>query len=93
MAKIAELLPEQTKAFFNFQKEVFKDGAVDKKTKELIAVAVAHAIQCAYCIESHAGKARAAGWEDKAIAEAVGVAASVRAGAVLTHAQHAFPES
>ncbi|MBS3128454.1 carboxymuconolactone decarboxylase family protein [Candidatus Woesearchaeota archaeon] len=92
MAKLNELLPEQTKAYFAFHKEVFKDGEIDKKTKELIAIAVGNAILCEPCIESHAQKARALGCTDKQIAEAIAVAAAVRTGSVLTHAEHAFPE-
>jgi len=92
MAKLNELLPDQTKAFFAFHKEVFKEGEIDKKTKELIAIAVGNAILCVPCIESHSQKARALGCTDKQIAEAIAVAAVVRTGSVLTHAEHAFPE-
>src|SRR5690606_32276763 len=48
-----KLAPEIHDAFVNFSKAVFRDGALDEKTKQLIAVAVAHATQCPYCIRGH----------------------------------------
>ena len=40
-------------AFTTWSKAVFADGALDEKTKQLIAVAVAHTTQCPYCIDGH----------------------------------------
>jgi len=40
-------------AWRNFSKTVFEAGALPEKTKQLIAVAVAHVTQCPYCIKSH----------------------------------------
>ncbi len=51
--KRAALAPEITEAFHNFSKAVFKEGALPEKTKQLIAVAVAHVTQCPYCIRGH----------------------------------------
>lgn len=45
-----ELAPEIYSAFSAFGKRVFADGALPSKTKELIAIAVAHVTQCPYCI-------------------------------------------
>ena len=49
----AELAPETHEAFQAFSRQVFADGALPEKTKQLIAVAVAHVTQCPYCIRSH----------------------------------------
>ena len=47
------LAPETEKAFQAFSRQVFADGALPGKTKQLIAVAVAHVTQCPYCIKGH----------------------------------------
>lgn len=81
---------EAMKAFWAFDKAAMADGAIPSKYKELMALSVAFTTQCPYCIEIHAGKARAAGATDPEIAEAVTLAAALRAGAAITHGTHAF---
>jgi alkylhydroperoxidase/carboxymuconolactone decarboxylase family protein YurZ len=49
--KRSELAPEIEAAFRQFSQAVFRDGALPGKTKQLIAVAVAHVTQCLYCIK------------------------------------------
>src|SRR5882672_1020422 len=85
------LAPEVMKAFWAFDQAAVADGAIPVKYKELIAVAVALTTQCPYCIDLHSGNARQAGATDTEIAEAAMVAASLRAGAAVTHATHALP--
>lgn len=82
--------PEAIKAFWAFDKAAMAAGAIPVKYKELMALAVAFTTQCPYCIEIHAKKAREAGGSDQEIAEVVGVAAALRAGAAITHGAHAF---
>lgn len=82
--------PEGMKAFLAFDKAAMAAGAIPVKYKELMALAVAFTTQCTYCIEIHANKAREAGVTDKEIAEAVLVAAALRAGAAMTHGTHAL---
>ena len=82
--------PEAMKAFMVFDKAAWSDGAIPKKYKELIAVAVALTTQCPYCIDIHSGNARKAGATDTEIVEAAMVAAALRAGAAVTHASHAL---
>jgi len=84
------LAPEVMKAFWEFDKLAVADGAIPVKYKELIAVAVALTTQCPYCIDIHAGNARKAGATDIELVEAGMVAASLRAGAAVTHATHAL---
>jgi AhpD family alkylhydroperoxidase len=91
LKKMQSLAPEVMKAFWALDKASVADGAIPVKYKELIAVAVALTTQCPYCIDIHSGNARAAGATDAEIAEAAMVAASLRAGAAVTHATHALP--
>jgi AhpD family alkylhydroperoxidase len=82
--------PAPMKAFWDFDKAAMAEGAIPVKYKELMALAVAFTTQCPYCIEVHSGRARQAGATDPEIAEAVTVAAALRAGAAVTHGTHAF---
>ncbi len=79
--RLRELAPDAMKGFLEFDKQVFKDGAIPSKMKELIAIAVAHTTQCPWCIEEHVKRAKNKGCTDNEIAEAVWVAAAMRAGA------------
>ncbi len=83
---------EAVKAFLAFDKAAMAAGAIPAKYKELMALAVAFTTQCPYCIEIHSKKAREAGATNPEIAEAVTVAAALRAGAAITHGTHAMPE-
>ena len=90
IGKMNNLAPEVMKAFWAFDKAAVAEGAIPVKYKELIAVAVALTTQCPYCIDIHSGNARNAGATEVEIAEAAMVAASLRAGAAVTHATHAL---
>jgi AhpD family alkylhydroperoxidase len=83
--KRKELAPEAFAAFQTFSKTVFADGALPSKTKELIAVAVAHVTQCPYCIRSHTKRAGLKGATGQEIMEAIWVAAEMRAGGAAAH--------
>lgn len=78
------------KAFQAFDKAAFAGGALDVKTKQMMALAVALTTQCPYCIEIHTNDARKAGATDAELAETALVAAAMRAGAAMTHATHMF---
>ena len=56
-----------------------------EKTKQLIAVAVAHVTQCPYCIKGHTKMARLKGATPEEIMEAIWVAAEMRAGGAYAH--------
>ena len=79
------LAPEISEAFQAFQKKVFADGALPARTKQLIAVAVAHVTQCPYCIKGHTRSALRAGATEQEIMEAIWVAAEMRAGGAFAH--------
>ncbi|MDJ0313572.1 carboxymuconolactone decarboxylase family protein [Arthrobacter sp. H35-D1] len=80
-----ELSPSATEAFENFSKAVFAEGALDERTKQLIAVAVAHVTQCPYCITGHSKMAKRKGASAEQIMEAIWVAAEMRAGGAYAH--------
>ena|SRR5262245_24587491 len=82
--------PEAMKAFIAFDKAALAEGAIPKKYKELMALAVAFTTQCPYCIELHANKAREIGASEPEIAESVLIAAALRAGGAVTHGTHAL---
>lgn len=84
-ARRTELAPEIHDAFDRFSKAVFSDGALDHKTKQLIAVAAAHVTQCPYCIDGYSKLAKRSGAEDAEIMEAIWVAAEMRAGGAYAH--------
>jgi AhpD family alkylhydroperoxidase len=92
LKKMGELAPEVMKAFWAFDKVSVADGAIPVKYKELIAVAVALTTQCPYCIDIHSGNARKAGATGTELTEAAMVAASLRAGAAVTHMTHALTD-
>lgn len=77
-------------AFRAFDKASFEPGSLSTREKQLIAVAVALATQCPYCIEIHVNAARNEGASDQQLAEAALVSAAIRAGGALTHATHLF---
>lgn len=84
------LAPKTEAAFQAFSGAVFADGALDARTKQLIAVAVAHVTQCPWCIEGHVKAARRSGASPEAIMEAIWVAAEMRAGAAFAHSVKAL---
>lgn len=90
--KKADLAPKQIEAWRNFSKTVFKEGVLDEKTKQLIAVAVAHVTQCPYCIKAHTPQAMRKGASKEEIMEAIWVAAEMRAGAAYAHGTIAMAE-
>lgn len=81
----SRLAPAQAQAFHAFSRAVFAEGAIPAKTKQLIAVAVAHVTQCPYCIRSHTKTALAQGATPEEIMEAIWVAAEMRAGGAYAH--------
>ncbi|HEX7448250.1 MAG TPA: carboxymuconolactone decarboxylase family protein [Pirellulales bacterium] len=79
------LAPKPAEAFKTFSQTVFAEGAIPAKTKQLIAVAVAHATQCPYCIRGHTSGALQHGATAEEIMEAIWVAVEMRAGAAYAH--------
>src|SRR5690242_21317233 len=84
-ARRKSLAPKPAEAFKAFSHSVFAEGAIPAKTKQLIAVAVAHVTQCPYCIRGHTAAALQNGATAEEIMEAIWVAAEMRAGAAYAH--------
>ncbi|MFN5417502.1 MAG: arsenosugar biosynthesis-associated peroxidase-like protein [Flavobacteriia bacterium] len=83
--KIADFEPKLAKKFFDYYGEVFKEGALTEREKSLIALAVAHTIQCPYCIDAYTQDTMEKGCDEAQLMEAVHVAAAIRGGASLVH--------
>ena len=81
----SRLAPGPANAFRAFSQSVFAEGALPTKTKQLIAVAVAHVTQCPYCIVGHTRAALEDGASPEQIMKAIWVAGEMRAGAAQAH--------
>jgi AhpD family alkylhydroperoxidase len=85
-AELLKLAPTEGKAFLAFDHAAKrKDGHIEPKVREMIALAVALTTQCAYCLDVHTKAAKALGMTREELAELATVAAAVRAGATMGH--------
>ena len=86
MRDMRKLAPDDFNAWLALEKTVGREnGAIPRKYRELIAIAVSATTQCPYCMESHAKAAHAAGATREEVVEAAFIAAALRAGAAATH--------
>ena len=85
LKRMRELVPEAYPAFLDFDGKAFADGALSTKTKELVAIGIAHITQCPWCIDAHVNRARKAGATDAEIGEVIFVAMAMAAGAAWAH--------
>jgi alkylhydroperoxidase/carboxymuconolactone decarboxylase family protein len=83
--EIGKNAPELARKFFDWYSAVFADGALSAREKSLIALAVAHAVQCPYCIDAYSRDALEKGADLDQMTEAVHVSAAIRGGASLVH--------
>ncbi|MDY0073048.1 MAG: carboxymuconolactone decarboxylase family protein [Thauera sp.] len=90
--KRRELTPDTMAAFQAFSEQVFAEGALSVKVKQLIAVAAAHITQCPYCIKGHTKSALRHGATNEELMEAIWVAAEMRAGGAYAHSLLALDE-
>lgn len=77
--------PELAKKFFEYYASVFSEGELTEREKALIALAVAHTIQCPYCIDAYTRTCLEKGSNVTEMTEAVHVAVAIRGGASLVH--------
>lgn len=82
---IGEFGKELAAKFFDYYGAVFADGALTAREKSLIALAVAHTVQCPYCIDAYSTDATEKGFSEQQMMEAVHVAAAIRGGSSLVH--------
>lgn len=85
MAYLSQTNPEELKKFVDFVASVKKDGNLDLKTKELIALGIAVAVRCSYCIGIHVEKCFQAGATPEEIMEAATVAVLMGGGPALAY--------
>lgn len=83
--KVSEASPDLGKKFFDYYGAVFADGALTAREKSLIALAVAHAVQCPYCIDAYTQDCQQKGADIEQMTEALHVAVAIRGGASLVH--------
>jgi 4-carboxymuconolactone decarboxylase len=83
--EIGNNAPDLWKKFSDWYGAVFAEGALTEREKCLIALAVAHAIQCPYCIDAYTEAALEKGSNMEQMTEALHVAAAIRGGATLVH--------
>ncbi len=83
---LRQLAPVEFEGFVALDKIVGRtDGTIPQKYRELMALAVALTTQCPYCLDVHTGAAKKAGASREEVAETAFIAASLRAGAAVTH--------
>jgi AhpD family alkylhydroperoxidase len=91
LAWIEAAAPDAMRGFEAFDAAVLKEGAIPRKYKELMALAVALTTQCPNCLEIHKGAAINAGATKEELAETIVWA--LRVGAAITHGTHLMGES
>jgi 4-carboxymuconolactone decarboxylase len=84
-SEIGKEAPELWQKFLEWYTAVFKEGALTEREKALIALGVAHAVQCPYCIDAFSTSCLEKGSTPEQMTEAVHVAAAIRGGASLVH--------
>lgn len=84
-AEIGEEAPEMAKKFFEYYGTVFAEGELTEREKALIALAVAHAVQCPYCIDAYTEACLEKGSNQGEMTEAIHVSCAIRGGASLVH--------
>jgi AhpD family alkylhydroperoxidase len=88
LPNLAKNGPQGTKASWAYDEAALADGALSKKYKELMAVAVALTTQCVYCIEIHRKSALEPGATETELTETIQVTAALPAGAAITLGMH-----
>ena len=83
--EIGKDAPELAKKFFEYYGAVFAEGELTQREKALIALAVAHTVQCPYCIDAYTQTCLEKGSNLSEMTEAVHVANAIRGGASLVH--------
>jgi alkylhydroperoxidase/carboxymuconolactone decarboxylase family protein len=82
---VSEFDEELGKKFFDYYGAVFAEGALTAREKSLIALAVAHTVQCPYCIDAYSHDALEKGCNEEQMMEAIHVAVAIRGGSSLVH--------
>jgi alkylhydroperoxidase/carboxymuconolactone decarboxylase family protein len=83
--EIGKEAPELASKFFDYYNSVFEEGELTEREKALIALAVAHTVQCPYCIDAFTQACLEKGSNLAEMTEALHVVAAIRGGASLAH--------
>ena len=83
---IGEFAPELGEKFFEYYGKSVGKGKLPEREKALIALAVATAMNCPYCIDAYTNKCLSIGIDEEEMMEAIHVSASMMAGITLAHA-------
>jgi 4-carboxymuconolactone decarboxylase len=83
--EIGKEVPKLSQKFFEYYGSVFAEGELSEREKSLIALAVAHAIQCPYCIDAFTQSCLEKGSNMAEMTEAIHVVTAIRGGASLVH--------
>ena len=83
--EVGEEAPELAKKFFEYYGAVFAEGELTEREKALIALAVAHTVQCPYCIDAYSQTCLEKGSNLAEMTEAIHVATAIRGGSSLVH--------
>jgi AhpD family alkylhydroperoxidase len=75
--------PRFREIYFQFYKETYKPSVLDRKTKELVAIAASLAAKCQGCLEGHIRKALKSGATREEISESIAIAIGVNAAAIV----------
>ncbi|HBG05640.1 MAG: 4-carboxymuconolactone decarboxylase [Geobacteraceae bacterium GWC2_58_44] len=84
-SEIGKDAPELAAKFFDYYGAVFAEGELTEREKALIALAVAHTVQCPYCIDAYTRACLEKGSSLGEMTEAVHVVTAIRGGASLVH--------
>ncbi|HVB74691.1 MAG TPA: arsenosugar biosynthesis-associated peroxidase-like protein [Ktedonobacteraceae bacterium] len=82
---IGKDVPELWNKWLDWYTAVFQEGALSEREKALIALAVAHTVQCPYCIDAYSSGCLEKGADVEQMTEAIHVAAAIRSGSSLVH--------
>lgn len=88
LAKFEEIgkeAPDLARKFFEYYAAVFAEGELTEREKALIALAVAHTVQCPYCIDAYTHACLEKGSNPAEMTEAIHVATAIRGGSSLVH--------
>jgi len=84
-AEMGEEAPELWRKFLEWYNAVFKEGALTEREKALIALGVAHAVQCPYCIDAYTRDTLSKGCDLEQLTEVAHVATAIKGGSALVH--------
>jgi AhpD family alkylhydroperoxidase len=83
MSFLNEMLPDTAEAFGEMRNSIFENGVLDRKSKELIAVASSVLMRCEFCVDVHSQRALAHGASKQEIAESIAIAMFIAAGSQI----------